>query len=243
MSSIYSHDSFQRIMDHWGIGSITDTTAFASIGKDIWRHLIKTPQGDFELYSYLPERAEYCEQQLAKYLSGQRGKRLSDIAHCFSRYNVAVQLTKRSPISPNQAKIHLESLLQQLVNRAFRAYGTIVQMRLENGLSFYSYGSWIARRRSDRSLEENCQRPPSLIESNSFAYDQIDDFLGQVEKDRPILLTYQLTPDGVELNFADNLQVRFTATKDFPALVVSTKKENCSVHVWNSSNISYEIDL
>jgi hypothetical protein len=246
MKSIYSIKVLQRILDHWGIGKIEDVTYFDGAGRNIWRHYIDTNQGEFELYSYPAIEKEYAERKLQDYLEERHRSlliqlRKKKIIHSFDRYHVLLQLTKKHQISVKQASTDLDLLIGSSIQKAFRVYGTIFQMHLDEtdvnkaGV-LVSYGSW--------SIQDYKKgRANVLVDSRMNSYDQLDNIIELVEKDKPIIEKYILKGGWFELYLSNGMSLHFWRADKFPAIEVHLNSRRNDLLIFEENELFYTRDF
>ncbi len=245
MKSIYSVKTLQRILDHWGIGQIEDVTYFDSVGKNIWRHYIDTNQGEFELYSYLSSGKEYAEQKLRELLKeklncnpqtlNQRG-----LIHSFDRYHVLTQKTKKHQISVKQASKDLDLLMGSHIQKAFRVYGTIFQIHLEKAEGntigiLVSYGWW--------SIQDNKKgETNAIVNSKIHSYNQLDDAIELVKKDKPIIKKYVLKGGWFKLYLSNSMSLHFWKSEKFPAIEIHLNSRRNDLLIFEENKLYYSQD-
>lgn len=245
MKSIYSIKVLQRILDHWGIGQIEDVTYFDSAGRNIWRHYIDTNQGEFELYSYPTSEKEYAEPKLKEFLK----ERLNwdpaildqrKLVHSFDRYHVLAQKTKKHQISVKQASKDLDFLVGSSIQKAFRVYGTIFQMHLDEadvnkaGV-LVSYGSW--------SIQDYKKgRANVLVDSRMNSYEQLDNTIELLEKDKPIIEKYILKGGWFELYLSNGMSLHFGRADKFPAIEVHLNSRRNDLLIFEENELFYTRD-
>jgi len=245
MKSIYSIQVLQRILDHWGIGKIEDVTYFDSVGRNIWRHYIDTNQGEFELYSYLASEKEYAEPKLREFLK----ERLNwdpavldrrKLVHSFDRCHVLAQKTKKHQISVKQAATDLDLLIGSSIQKAFRVYGTIFQMHLDEadvnkaGV-LVSYGSW--------SIQDYKKgRANVLVDSRMNSYEQLDNAIELLEKDKPFIEKYILKGGWFELYLSNDMSLHFGRADKFPAIEVHLNSRRNDLLIFEEKELFYTRD-
>ena len=242
MKSIYSIQVLQRILDHWGIGQIEDVTYFDSVGRNIWRHYIETNQGEFELYSYPAPEKEYAEPKLKEFLKERLNWNPPILdqrkqVHSFDRYHVLFQETKKHRISVKQASKDLDLLIGSSIQEAFRVYGTIFQMHLdEAGVNkvgvLASYGSW--------SIQDNKKgRADVLADSRMDGYDQLDNTIELLEKDKPIIQKYILKGGCFELYLSNGISLQFGRADKFPAIELDLNCRRNTLLIFEENELFY----
>lgn len=245
MKSIYSIKVLQRILDHWGIGQIEDVTYFDSVGRNIWRHYIDTSQGEFELYSYPVSEKEYAEPKLREFLQ----ERLywdptildqRELVHSFDRYHVLAQKTKKHQISVKQALKDLNLLVGSSIQKAFRVYGTIFQMHLDEadvnkaGV-LVSYGSW--------SIQDYKKgRANVLVDSRMNSYEQLDNAIELLEKDKPLIEKFILKGGWFELYLSNGMSLHFGRVDKFPAIEVHLNSRRNDLLIFEENQLFYTRD-
>lgn len=245
MKSIYSIKALQRILDHWGIGQIEDVTYFDSVGRNIWRHYIDTNQGEFELYSYPVGEKEYAEQKLAVFLQDHYGNHLQflqkNIVHSFDRYHVLLQLTKKHRINIKQTIKDLDLLIDSTIEKAFRVYGTIFQMHLDEAdvkkaSVVVSYGNW-----SIQNYNEG--RANIVADSKIHSYDQLDSAIEAIEKDKPLIKKYVVQSGWFELYLSNGTSLHFKRSSKFPAVEVHLNSRKNDLLIFEENEMYYTQDL
>lgn len=226
MKSIYSIPTLQRILDHWGVGKITYVTYFNKIGNNIWRHFIETPHGEFELFSFQPETGDYSLPRLNEHLQDRHGKLFKKKFHCFDRYHLLLHLQKKWPISLKQSHQDLEKIVGSTIQEAFRVYGTIFQIHVnqpnvKNIDVLVSYGQWFIQKKDQGQ---------SIVIASTYTHDhdQLDKVIENIEKDKPIIEKYVFTCDWFEIYLSNKKSLYFKRNGKFPAieLHLSSKKNN-----------------
>lgn len=245
MKSIFSTQVLQRILDRWGIGQLQDVTYFENAGRNIWHHYIDTGQGKFELYSYPAVEKEYAKPKLAEYLEDRHGEHLPQlkkklIVHSFDRYHVLLQLTKKHQISVKQASKDLDLLIGLTIQKAFRVYGTILQIHLDEAdvtkaSVLVSYGWW-----SVQDYEKN--KASVIVDSRIHSYDQLDDAIKAVENDAPVIDKYVLKGGWFELYLSNGTSLHFTRSGNFPAIEVHLKPRKNYLLVFAENELYYTRD-
>lgn len=246
MKSIYSISVLQRILDHWGVGRIKDVTYFNNAGRNVWRHSIDTNQGEFELYSYPTTEKEYAEPKLREFLTvrlhwdpavlDQR-----KLVHSFDRYHVVVQKTKKHQVSSKQASKDLDLLVGSSIQKAFRVYGSIFQMHLDeadvNKANFLvSYGSW--------SIQDYKKgRANVLVDSRMNSYEQLDNVIELLEKDKPLIEKYILIGGWFELYLSNGMSLHFGRADTFPAIEVHLKSRKNDLLIFEEKELFYTRDF
>lgn len=245
MKSIYSIKVLQRILDHWGIGQIKDATYFDSAGRNIWRHYIDTNQGEFELYSYPATEKAYAEPKLRLFLK----ERLNwdpaildqrKLVHSFDRYHVLAQKTKKHLISVKQASTDLDLLIGSSIQNAFRVYGTIFQVHLDeadvNKASvLVSYGLW--------SIQDYRKgRANVLVDSRMSSYEQLDNAIELLEKNKPLIEKYILKGGWFELYLSNGMSLHFGRAGTFPAIEVHLKSRRNDLLIFEENELFYSRD-
>lgn len=241
MKSIYSLEVLQRIIDHWSIGRIEDVTYFEKSGRNIWRHYIQTNQGEFELYSYPTETREYSEPKLAEYLLQRYPHTLDrlkhfELIHSFDRYHVLLQLTTRHTITSKQAHTDLDLLLGLKIEKAFRVYGSIFQIHLNDSGVLVSYGHW--------NVQSSPQGEPKILADTHVHHrDQLDQAIEQVEQNHPTITKYILHGSWFELYLSNQLSLHFTRSRKFPAIEVHLPSRRNDVLIFSEEEIVYTRDF
>lgn len=245
MNSIYSIKTLQRILDHWGIGQIEDVTYFDNAARSIWRHYIDTNQGEFELYSYPVTEKEYAEPKLREFLKERLNWNPAvldqrKVVHSFDRYHVLVQKTKKHQISIKQASKDLDLLVDSSIQKAFRLYGTILQVHLDKadvnkaGV-LVSYGSW--------SIQDYKKgRANVLVNSRINSYDQLDNTIELLEKDKPLIEKYVLKGAWFELYLSNGMSLHFWRADKFPAIEVHLNSRKNDLLVFEEKELFYTRD-
>ncbi len=246
MKSIYSIKVLQRILDHWGIGQIEDVTYFDSAGRNIWRHYIDTNQGEFELYSYPAIEKEYAEPKLRDFLKERLNwdPAILDrrrLVHSFDRYHVLAQKTKKHQISVKQASTDLDLLIGSSIQKAFRVYGTIFQMHIDEadvnkaGV-LVSYGSW--------SIQDYKKgRANVLVDSRMNSYEQLDNAIELLEKDKPLIEKYILKGGWFELYLSNGMSLHFGRADKFPAIEVHLNSRRNDLLIFEENELFYTRDF
>jgi hypothetical protein len=245
MKSIYSLEVLQRILDHWGIGLIEDVTYFDGPGRNIWRHHIDTNQGVFEVYSYPVLQKEYAEPKLAKYLKEGRGNAREvdpkkQIVHSFDRYHVLLQISKKHRITKNQASKDLDLLIGSSIQKAFRVYGTILQIHLNHADVnvadiLVSYGWW--------SLQDYKKgRANVVVDSRMSEYKKLDTAIEMLHSQKPTIEKYLLKGGWFELYFSNETSLHFWRS-EFPAAEVHLKSRKNNLIIHSENELYYSKDL
>lgn len=246
MKSIYSLGVLQRIVDRWGIGRIEDVTYFENVAAGVWRHYIETNQGDFEMYSYVPSEREYAEPKLEVYFEKWDRKYLDQTkkrgtVHSFDRNHVLVQRLKKHRINIKQAVKDLDLLVGSKIEKAFRVYGSIFQMHLNefdvNKASvLVSYGQWSICDHKDNQTN-------TLADTKIHERDQLDTIIEKIAKDTPQIEKYLLQGDLFVLYLTNGLSISFSRSPAFPAIEVHVKTRKNDVLIFTENEIYYRKDV
>lgn len=239
-NSVYSHESLQRILDHWGIGQIEEVRFFGHLGKNIWRHRIETNQGDFELYSYPIDNKEHyftkLNQSLRQLFFDQKVLEQKKMVQSFDRCHHLVQLSKKERITVKQANKDLDLLLGASIKKAFRVYGSILQMHLNeanvNEASvLVSYGNW--------SLQEWKDVDAKLIVNSGDSYEQMDVAIESIEKDTPTIKKYVLRNGFFEIFLSNEKSLHFSQSGKFPAAELHLFLKRRNLLIFHEDEIYY----
>lgn len=246
MKSIYSVEVLQRILDHWHVGTIEDVDYFTNPGSGIWRHHIETNQGVFELYSYPTQQREYAEEKISKFFEERLNLDptlidVTQIVHSFDKYHLLFQFSKKQQISFNQASTDLDMWIGAKIEKAFRVYGSIIQMHLKDSDVnvadvLVSYGIW-----NIHELEAN--RDKSIVDTRLHSRDELDKAVDEIEKNAPTILSYGFKDDRFELNLSNGQRLCFKCTSKFPALEVHVKYRKNNLLIFDENRIYYTRDL
>ena len=242
MKSIYSTKVLQRILDHWGVGRVEDVTYSTSLGRNIWRHHISTNQGEFELCSYPDSERKYAEPKLQAYLDKSYGKnryymQKQDVVHSFDRYHVLLQLVEKYQISAKQASKDFALLFGLTIQKAFRVYGTILQIHLEEaGVGpagvLVSYGQWSI---TDHQEDREAVNVESWIHTSGL----LDIAVELVERDAPTIEQYSFEGEWVLLHLSNGLCLHFKRSEKFPALEIHLNAKRNNVIIFEEKELYY----
>lgn len=241
MKSIYSVSSLQRILDHWGVGTIEDVTYFQNIGRSIWRHYITTTHGEFELYSHEPAESEYAKRKIAEFLQDRHGEGFGADVHCFDRYHTLCRLTVRHRISYKQADGDLQLLLGKKILKAFRVYGSIFQIHIQSSdvnvaRVLVSYGHWsISGLRDGKSYV--------FAQTTTDNKDRLDAAIKRIEVAAPQIREYRFDGDVFEVFLSGDLCLRFWKSEQFEALKVHLPERKNNILIYAQNEMFYTKDL
>jgi len=235
MKSIYSLDVLQRIADHWGIGKITDITYFEAIGRGIWRHLLDTNQGEFELYSYSTLDREYAHQKIQEFTEHLYGQLRSEFFHSFDRYHELRQLNQKIPISSKQVEENIQSLPGLKVIKIFRVYGSIVQMYLEDETVLYSYAHW--------GIKKLGFQEKVVVDTWESSYEELDVCLEMLRSLDVKFASLKLIPTGCELSFSEDFLLSFSSTPNFVSLQMRVAGHKNYIHIESEKKMWYLKEL
>lgn len=239
-SSVYSREFLQRILDHWGIGQIEEVRFFGHLGKNIWRHRVETHQGDFELYSYPIDNKEHyftkLKQSLRQLFLDQKVLEKKKMVQSFDRCHHLVQLSKKERITVKQANKDLDLLLGARIEKAFRVYGSILQMHLNEAdvnkaSTLVSYGNW--------SLQEWKDADVKLIVNSGDSYEQMDMAIENLEQDAPTIKRYSLKDNFFEIFLSNGKSFHFSQSKDFPAAELHIHLKRRELLIFHQDEIYY----
>ncbi len=234
MKSIYSLGALQRILDHWGVGKIVKYTYFDTVGRNIWRHWLETNQGIFELYSYVPEESQYAEQKLLEYFHSSRGLENPKRQHCFDRYHVLVQFTRKVLVTATQVRTDLDLLIGQSLLNAFRVYGALIQFDLEQS-------TLVANGWSIQKLVVGEQRV--LVHSSMNSLEQLDAEIEKLVAAHPKVQKYVLKQEWFELFLVGDISIHFSGSNSSEAISVNNQLSNHHVRIFTEKMIWYQWDF
>lgn len=242
MKSIYSIQVLQRILDHWGIGQIEDVTYFDNAGQNIWRHHLETNHGEFELYSYPASQQEYAWPRLQRFLRERLNSPSSSLdqqkkVHSFDRYHVLRQLTTKHQINAKQAKQDLDLLTGATIEKAFRVYGSIFQLHLNNAdvtqaSVLVSYGRWNIQKHQDRQAN-------IIVDSEVHSYDHLDKAIEEVSENKPVINKYMMEDDWFELYLSNGISLHFIRSYKFPAIEVHPNSRRHELLIYEENELYY----
>ncbi|HYD35084.1 MAG TPA: hypothetical protein VD999_03375 [Vitreimonas sp.] len=236
MKSIYSLPTLQRILDRWGIGQIEAVNYFQNVGAQIWRHHIETNQGKFELYSYPPEAYEYAKNKLKEYLVDRYGVINTTLVHSFDRYHQLRQLSTKHHISAKQANADLQVLQGLKIIKAFRVYGSIFQIHLEDESVLVTYGKWSIQKFSSH-------RHNVVVDSAMNSKQELDAAIEALKHDTPQIQRHILKQGWFELYLSHHVSLHFTRTERFAAIEVHLHRRRNDIHIFEETEIYYTRDL
>jgi hypothetical protein len=159
------------------------------------------------------------------------------LVRSFGRYHVLVQHTKKHQISVKQASKDLDLLIGSSIQKAFRVYGTIFQMHLDEadvnkaGV-LVSYGSW-----SIQNYEKG--RANVLVDSGMNSYEQLDNAIELLEKDKPIIEKYILKGGWFELHLSNGMSLHFGRADKFPAIEVHLNSRRNDLLIFEEKELFY----
>lgn len=212
MESIFSIATMQRILDHWGVGQIEDVTYFEKVGSSVWRHYVETSQGNFELFSY-PDADSSAQATLQAALAKRSGVLEPSRVHSFDHYHELLRLSKKYEISRSQAENDVFSLRKKKIDRAFRVFGTIFQIHLDDESVLVSYGRWNISRDVSGNFEV-------LADTDTSSKDQLDATIEALEELHPTLESWEFTDQGVSLFMSEGFQLSFAPAGKFAAIEI-----------------------
>lgn len=241
MKSIYSATALQRILDRWSVGKIEDSTYFENVAYKVWQHHIETNQGTFVLYSYSEHTRDYSEEKLTPYLQENYQDLLEQLrertpVHSFDRYHVLLQLTKKYIITAKQARIGLDALIGLRIERVFRAHGSIIQINFDTGSIATSYGEW--------SIHDSSTKPSTVVaDTREHSRKQLDEGIAMLTRNSPAVKTCTLTANVLELHLSNGMQLHFTRSEKFAAIVLHNPTKKSDLHIFSEDMVFYSQEL
>ncbi len=236
MKSIYSIGTLQRILDHWGVGKIFDATYFSFEGRAIWRQWIETNQGEFELYSYPDASDPYYEKRLTEYFETHRGQINPKLVHSFDRYHKLVRMSTKQQISAKQAMTEFEALKTLSIVKAFRVYGSIIQIQFSKDAVISSYAHWVLQKNTDAKTE-------ILVDSWTASIEEMDAAMTEFENSQAPFEKAVISADQVELFFSKKYLLVLQKESTFPAMTLHIDGRQNWMNIFDERKIFYKKDL
>jgi hypothetical protein len=218
------------------VGKIFDVTYFSFEGRAIWRHWIETNQGVFELYSYPDGSDPYYEKRLSEYFETHRGQISPKLVHSFERHHKLVRMSAKQQISVKQAMTEFEALKTQSIVKAFRVYGSIIQIQFSKNAVLSSYGHWVLQKQTSAKTE-------ILADSWTASKEKMDEEIIIFEKSQSTFQQAEIREDQLGLFFSENYILVFQKETTFPAMTLHIDGHQNWMSIFDEQKIFYSKDL
>jgi len=232
--NIYSKFILQRILDYWGVGKIETITYFSFDAPNVWRHAIETNQGSFELFSYPHYKKDRSEKVIYESFTHAIKNQQNTIKpyYRFGRYHLLFRLTRKYKISIKQAKNDLKLLENKKIEKIFRVYGTILQIKLDDESSISSYAAWNIQKMI-------ASQARVLVDSIVHSKNKIDEALTKIQLHRPMIDKISINKAWFEIYFTDGISLHLHQYWGFPATEINIPKRKNEIVFYDEEKIYY----